>query len=406
MDDNEIYQCVFKNDWISIGTQAIQFDSNRVSCPTPIHQFSSGNVRLSLMKFPSNRTVATVSRFMFYNCSVYTSCTSCHSMGICQWCSNRCLSICTDKSSRECPGFDLLNSSTIFIESDQSIDIPLKFSSSIGSVLECRLNETIIGVINSLNHCRFPPMEQLHNQSMNLTVYENEIRIGIPKILHFYRCDRFDSCEICQWHSACSWCEGQCSANHSCPRNTQCISWKIEDFFPKILPMNGGTIVKIFFNELISENIMEMTLADLRCSIIKLGNPVECQSIRSNSTRQGLIKISFANSIILHSKQSIEYRRASIRTFHPTIAYEFGGQVIQVIGNDLLIGNSQEIFIGNVRCPLINQNLTCRFPSISSGLYNLTVRIDQQTILTNEIPIRVTPNPIVEDISPLTSFAR
>ena len=391
-----------------MSTQAIKLDFNSVSCPTPSNQFPSGKVRLSLIKSPSNRTVATLSQFTFYNCSLYPSCSLCHSIAVCQWCSNRCSSICTEKSPRECPSFDLVNSSNIFIESDQSIDIPLKFSHLIGSGLECRLNETIVGQIDPFNHCRFPLMDQLNNQSMNLTVYQNEILIGTSKVLHFYRCDLFDSCETCQLHSICSWCDGKCLSNrkNSCPRNPRCSSWKIEDFFPKILPINGGTIVKIFFNEFISEKIIEITLSDLPCLIFKLGNPTECQSIQSNSTRQGLIKISFENSIILHSKQSIEYRRSSFISFHPTIAYEFGGQLIQINGNDLIIGNSQEIFIGNIPCPLMNQNLTCRLPSISSGFYNLTIRIDQQTMITNAILFRVTPNPIVEDIYPLTSFAR
>ena len=418
LESDEIYQCIFQNEDLSIGTQAIQFDSTRVSCPTPPSNFFSSqqinedqwHVRLSLIKSPSNQTLASISSFTFYNCSFYHSCPSCHLTKVCQWCSDRCSSICMEKSSSECPSFDLVDSWKILIESDQSIEIPLMFSHPLGSTrLECRLNETIVGLIDQSNHCRFPPMDQLNNQTINLTVYQNEIPIGLPKTLHFYRCDALDSCEQCQFHSNCSWCDGKCSTNtkySSCLRNVQCTSWRIEDFSPRILPINGGTIVQIFFNQFISEKIIEITLSDISCSIFKSGNPTECQSNKSNSSRQGLIKISFENSIILHSQQSIEYRQSSFISFHPSIAYEFGGQILRISGNDLTIGHSRELFIGNHPCPLINQSLICRLPSISSGFYNLTVRIDQQTIVTNEIPFHVTPNPIIEDISPLTSFAR
>jgi hypothetical protein len=112
----------------------------------------------------------------------------------------------------------------------------------------------------------------------------------------------------------------------------------------------------------------------------------------------------------LFSKQFIEYRSSSIISFTPLIVYEFGGQILHIHGNNLILGNSQQIFLGNIQCMTIKQTitngLTCRLPSIASGFYNVTVVIDYQTILNNGIILNVTPNPIVQDINPLVSFAR
>ncbi len=232
--------------------------------------------------------------------------------------------------------------------------------------------------------------------------------MGLPIKMYLYRCDYSDTCEKCQSHKTCSWCQGKCSSNQ-CLMNSPCTSLKIEDFSPKILPINGETIVKISLNELINEKIVEITLADIPCLIIQRKTSIECQSNKSNSSRQGQIKIRFQNSIILFSKDIIEYRQSSIISINPLIIYEFGGQILHINGNNLIIGNSQKIFIGNIQCLTIkqpiNNALTCRLPSISSGFYNISIRIDKQTILNYGIMLQVTPNPIVQDINPLVSFA-
>ncbi len=372
-------------------------------------------VRLSVIKWPSNTSIATIPEFTFYNCSSYSSCESCRSEKICQWCSDRCSSICIEKSSTQCSTFNLIDPTNIFIESGQSIEIPLKFSNPIKSSLECRLNETIIGFIDENNLCQISKIPQIISENDQLTylsIYENNISIGIPIKLFLYRCDLYETCNKCQSKIKCSWCQGKCLSKNEnqCLTKSPCTSLKIQDFSPKILPINGETIVIISLNELINDKIIEITLADIPCLIIKSINRIECQSKQSNSSRQGLIKINFENSIIIYSKEFIEYRQSSIISFNPLIIYEFGGQILHINGNNLIIGNSQQIFIGNFQCLTIKQtitnSLTCRLPSISSGFYNVTVVIDQQTILNNGIILKVTPNPIVQDINPLISFAR
>jgi hypothetical protein len=92
------------------------------------------------------------------------------------------------------------------------------------------------------------------------------------------------------------------------------------------------------------------------------------------------------------------------------IVYEFGGQILHITGNNLIIGNYQQIFIGHSQCLTIKQTitnvLTCRLPSVSSGFYNVTVVIDNRAILNNGIVLRITPNSVVQDINPIITFAR
>ena len=368
-----------------------------------------------MIKWPSNTSIATIPEFTFYNCSSYISCESCRSQIGCQWCSDRCSSICTEKSVNECPSFGLIDPSNIYIESGQSIEIPLKLSNTKKSSFECRLNESISGFIDDNNHChisKIPEIISENDQLIYLSIYENNLPIGIPIKLLIYRCDLYESCDKCRSHSTCSWCQGKCLSKriNQCETSSSCTSLKIKDFSPKILPLNGETIVTIYLNEFISNDIIEITLADIPCLSKKFSNRIECLSSKSNSSRQGQIQIHFNNSIWIFSKDFIEYRQSSIISFNPQIVYEFGGQIIHINGNNLIIGNNQQILIGNSICMITKQTmnniLTCRLPSMLSGLYNITLIIDNKTILTNGISLKVTPNPIVQDINPINSFAR
>ena len=367
--------------------------------------------RLSIIKWPSNISIAIVPEFMFYNCSAYSSCVSCRSEIGCQWCSQRCSSMCTDPST-QCPSFNLVNPSEIFLESGRTSEIPLKFESSqSNSPIECRLNETISGIINSNNICLIPKVPEIkneNNQPVALTVYQNDVLIGQPIDMFIYRCDLYDSCDQCNRRKTCSWCQGRCSAN-KCSTNEQCTSLRIKDFSPKILPLNGKTMVTIYLNEDFNpKDITEILLIDRPCVIMNATKIIQCQSDRSNSSRKGRISIRFSNSIYILSKDDIEYRQSLISSINPMISYELGGQILHLNGENLFIGNKQKILIGDYQClkikPTLLNTLSCQLPSIVPGIYNITLLIDNQ-IITSEQSLTITPNPIVQDIDPTTSFA-
>jgi hypothetical protein len=322
--------------------------------------------------------------------------------------------MCSESLS-QCSSFSLLNPADIFLESGQSVEIPLKFDHfQFDNSTECRLNETIRGLVSPNNICFIPKVPEIinsNNQKIFLSIYQNNISIGLPIELFIYRCDLYSSCDQCNLRLKCSWCQGRClsKSTNPCSRNEQCTSLYIKDFSPKLIPLNGKTIVQIYLNEHFTEKIIEILLTDIPCLLTNSSNIIQCQSGLSNSPRKGQISIQFENSIFVLSKETIEYRQSSIISINPNIVYEYGGQILHINGQNLFIGNERKIFIGNYQCLQIEQRLpnilSCRLPSIQSGIYNITVNIDHQ-IINTELKLKVTPNPVVEDIDPTISFAR
>ena len=367
-----------------------------------------------MIKWPSNVRIATVAEFIFYSCSSHSSCLSCQRQRGCQWCSERCSSICLEPLTT-CQSFDLLHPFNRLIESDCSAEIPLQLDQAMKSSLDCRLNETLIGSIDEHNRChitRTPSLSLESNQSIYLSVYSNDRPLGRSIRMFLSRCDLLSTCEQCQKQMQCSWCQDQCFSRSEkrCSNNELCSSLRIKNVFPKRLPLGGETIVTIEFNELISHEVDHVTVANLPCSIIEVSARVTCRSNRSATSRQGPVEIRFRNSMTLRSKDSIEYRTSSIHSVNPKIAFEFGGQILHLSGKNLLIGNEQEIFVGHVLCATIPSTmanvLSCQLPALSSGIYNITLRLDKQTMIRSNDLFQVTPNPIVQDIYPTISFAR
>jgi len=416
LEHNEIYACIFKDKTMSINSPAIKYDHNRLSCPTPsskdlsIENQSHSKVRLSVIKSPSNISIAIVPEFTFYNCSFYSSCVSCREEVGCQWCSQRCSSICTEPAG-QCASFSLVNPLDIYLPSGESMDIRLNLNGiELSDSLECRLNETIRGKMNSNSICSFnqiPLIENENNQRIWFSIYENDVQIGHRIAMVIYRCDLYESCDQCQTRGKCSWCQGRCSTT-KCPVSEQCTSLRIRDFSPKILPLNGKTIVTIDLNENFNEKIEEIRIGNVRCAVLNSSERIQCRTERSHRPMKAQISIRFSKSIYILSKEMIEYRQISIKSVEPLVAYELPGQIVHFNGENLLIGNERKIFIGNYQClpikSMFANTLSCRLPSILPGFYNISLQIDEQTLNFNE-KFKITPNPIVQDIDPTVSFA-
>ena len=308
-----------------------------------------------------------------------------------------------------------MNSSNIFLHANHSAHIPLKFHSfPNNNHIECRLNETIRGLIDSNNICHISKIPQINNQNEQnvfLTIYKNNILIGLPLKMFIYRCDFYDTCDKCNLRLKCSWCQARCSLKsiNQCLVDEQCTSLRIKDFTPKLIPLNGKTIVKIYLNEHFNENIIEIFLAGVPCLVTHSLNVITCQSQTSNSTRKGPISIRFSKSIFILSKEEIEFCQSSIISINPTIVYESGGQILHISGRNLFIGNERKIFIGDYQClqirEIFSNILSCRLPPIRPNIYNITLKIDHQ-IVNGGKSLRVTPKPIIENVNPTNSFAR
>ena len=371
-------------------------------------------VRLSIIKWPSNISIAIVPEFTLYNCSAYSSCLTCRAEIGCQWCSQRCSAMCNEPVS-QCPSVSLINSSDIFFQADQSAQIPLKFESlSMDYPMDCRLNETIVGSIDSKAICSFskvPQIDEENNQPISLTIHQNDVLIGQSLDLFIFRCDFYESCDQCNAREQCFWCRGRCSmkTNEKCSINEQCTSLRMTDFYPKIIPCNGKTIITIDFNEDLPETIVEIRLIDQLCSItMNSSKRIQCQATISNTSKKGQISIQLTNSIYILSKDSIEYRQPLIMSITPRITYQSSERLIHLHGENLLLGNERKILLGNFPCLIIKSSLlnslSCRLPMIRPGVYNITLHVDEQ-IVSSEQTLKITGNPLVQDIDPTVSFA-
>lgn len=166
----------------------------------------------------------------------------------------------------------------------------------------------------------------------------------------------------------------------------------------------------ISLNEPFNEHLGEPTLADVPCAVLNVSNGlIRCRAAPIDSPRQGEIRLRLDNSVLLLSKETIEYRQTAVKTLGPRRIYEYGGQTLQLTGDNLLIGNQQKLFVGHFQCvqtkSIGGPNLfTCRLPAMTPGVYNVTLTIDDEAIPLEENFV-VTPNPSVQDIDPTVSFA-
>ena len=416
LEHQEIYQCLFADPSISVNSQAIKLDPNRLSCPTPRGVNVSAterSVRLSVIKWPSNVTIGSVAQFTFFNCSSQTSCSTCRAQPGCQWCSPRCSSLCTESVLSPCSSFALRSPSNVYLESEGAANIPLQFTAVDLSVqpVECRLNETLGVLLAGEATCRFARLPSLttkeNDQPVSFNVYQNHISLGRALTLFIYRCDLYPSCERCQSRPNCHWCQGRCSSS-PCPSNEQCTSLRLKDFFPKILPLHGESLLTIELNEVLTETIVDVSLADIPCRVINVSKIILCRAQPVNGPRQGLISLRLANSVFLLSQQTIEYRTTILQSISPKFVYEAGGQVLHLQGENLLSGNDQVLLIGHVPCPALKPSsstrYSCRVPAMISGMFNISFQQDRQ-VLTMEEKLVVTPNPSIQDIDPTVSFA-
>ena len=320
-----------------------------------------------------------------------------------------------NEPSNQCPSVSLGNSSENFIPAGQAFQIPLRFEALTGnSPMECRLNGTILGSIDSKNLCSFsriPELNDENHRAVFLTIHQNEILIGQPLELFIFRCDFYQSCDQCHARQQCSWCQGRCSTKSmdKCSINEQCTSLIIKNFSPKIIPLNGKTIISFDLNEDLKEKILEIRLIDQPCLLMNSSNRIQCQASVSNRSKKGQISIRLTNSIYLLSKDEIEYRQPLIISINPRITYQSSGRFLHLHGENFFMGNEQKIILGNSVCPMMKSTfpntLSCRLPSILPGIYNITLQIDEQ-IIPGEQTLKITGNPLVQDIDPTVSFAR
>jgi hypothetical protein len=275
--------------------------------------------------------------------------------------------------------------------------------------------------------CKRSPIVELiagHVLNMSLSLMTCPSNTSVTQAVPFvlFNCSFHSSCASCNGHVACRWCSNRCSANCVEPTSpcqslsVSDSSFRIRQFSPRRVVCAGGTQLTIDFDQIVVEDIERVFVARLPCQLfVRLSTGVQCRSAASTSPRRGPIEIHMRHSnVIVVSNDSIDYVQPVISHVTPRRVFEYGGQLLHLIGHDLLVGHERRVFIGPYECIAVdadtdtdtNNVLSCQLPSMPSALYNVTVRFDTTTIVVSESPLLVTPNPVVRLVSPRRSFVR
>ncbi|KAG7224369.1 hypothetical protein INR49_004711 [Caranx melampygus] len=375
--------------------------------------------------------------FIYYNCSVLNSCTSCvSSVFPCHWCKYRhvCTNNLQDCSFQEgrvsnmegCP--QILPTSDILVPAGMVRPITLRARNlpqpqSGQKNYECVFN--IQGKVQRIPAVRFnSSCIQCQNTSY---WYEGDEAGDLPVDFSIR-----SSCGQCLKAPAafeCGWCTEtrKCLLHQHCPspelnwmhhgrHNLRCSHPRISKINPLTGPREGGTRVTIEGENLGLQvkEIAHVQVAGVRC------NPVPLQYISAER-----IVCDMAEALLPHSPGgpvelcigvcSAEYRTLSTQTYsfvspsfsrvRPEKGPVSGGTRLTVTGRHLDAGSTVTVFIDKEECLFVkrtNREIICITPaSISgSGPAPIHLMIDRAEVTSSETKYIYTEDPTITSIEP------
>ena len=186
-------------------------------------------------------------------------------------------------------------------------------------------------------------------------------------------------------------------------------------------PPEGGTIITIEGSNLgtsVDDLKGRVKVGEQDCRVLTLKNSVEATCVvpplvNPRATNASVIllptnrrkKISSRNILTFH------YVDFSVLDFNPNKGIASGGSLVRIRGHNLHIGSKVEAFFDDVPCQ-VNQrhrssnNIICTTGSVGQErvAQNLTIFIDNAK-RTLSSPFFYTPDPIVHEVKPLSTFA-
>ncbi|XP_046895788.1 plexin A3 [Hypomesus transpacificus] len=429
----------------------------------PPHTQTYGDKRIVKLSLKSKETghKFITTDFIYYNCSVLQSCTSCVSSPFpCNWCKYR--HICTNNlaecsfqegrvSGMEgCP--QILPTSDILVPAGVVRPITLRARNlpqpqSGQKNYECVFNiqgksQRIPAVRfnSSCIQCQNTSYWYEGDESGDLPVdfsivWDGDFFIDKPPNMKalLYKCEaQRSSCGQCLKASAefeCGWCldSRKCLLRQHCPvaeqnwmhhgrHNLRCSHPRITKIRPLTGPREGGTLVTIE-GENLGLQVREIThvqVAGVRCI------PVPADYISAER-----IVCDMAEALLPHSPGgfvelcigvcSAEYRTQSSQTYSfvtPTLTHVrpergpvSGGTRLTVAGIHLEAGSNVRVFIAQEECLFVkrtNREIVCVTPASQSGSGPASIRllIDKAEVTSTEIRYIYTEDPTILSIEP------
>ncbi len=240
-------------------------------------------------------------------------------------------------------------------------------------------------------------------------------------------------CTLCSLKSSlhgCGWCpQVGCVSASRCPTKSiiigegeQCPGPEIFLVSPTSGPPEGGTIMTLEGSNLgtsVDDLRGRIKIGGQDCKVLALRNAVEatCVVPPQADMRQPNVSVillpsnrhrgRLASNLRLH----YHYLDYSLSDFSPTKGAASGGSLVRISGSNLHIGTRVEAFFDEVPCTVDQRHrsagtILCKTGAVGQErvAQNLTVAIDG-ALRTLSAPFFYTPDPIVHDVKPLTSFA-
>ncbi|KAI1715743.1 plexin cytoplasmic rasGAP domain-containing protein [Ditylenchus destructor] len=249
-----------------------------------------------------------------------------------------------------------------------------------------------------------------------------------------YKCAQLaPNCGLClgldTQNFECGWCDEdlRCSHPESCPGGwltkgsgtPVCPHPRIDDFYPKKGPINGGTKITITGVNLgltFADIRESVRVASAKCDVIESeyvsSTRIVCHT-RAPSTRQKqgqhvVFKLRDDRKYTAVSSQTFTYANPVITSFQPFRGPRSGGTDLTILGADLDSGSSFNLTIGNIPCQVIHRTsstVVCRTgPAPFERPEHLILTADGTQIKVDNVQFQYTSNPIIDRVQRPTSI--
>lgn len=429
------------------------------------HSPDADSIQLDI-RFANLGTTLLTTHLKLLDCAKAESCGACTSHPDCHWCLNS--NTCVAANDRECFQYVRGRSEGVAsvacpklqsLSSDYRVpnDVPIRLQMSFEHLPSYYNTAKAFWCLVHIEEAKFKVSAQMFWDNATIVCDETlfnynaplaEIQAKVSVLVNprgdvldtqsvtVYKCSALGSyrgsqdCTLCsarRTSHGCSWCPSTgCVSQGQCPdklpvsaNGEQCPGPEIFLIRPTSGPPQGGTVLTIEGSNLgtsVSDLRGRIKIGGRDCTVLALRNSVEATCLTppafpDKSPNATVVLRGRNNGKGRISRIQFHYLNFSLTDFSPTKGAASGGALVRIRGQNLHIGTKVSAFLDEVPCTVDQRHRSASVMLCTTGsvgvervAQNLTVVIDGG-IRTLSSPFFYTPDPIIHEIKPLTSFA-
>lgn len=415
------FLCAFTIADKTLTTEAVK-KTNGVGCITPRTDFlpsipaGQHNITAKLSVRSTNGPDFVTTKFMFFDCNTYSSCTQCVSSDFpCDWCvdGHRCTHDTAENCRNDilitgvsrvgpsfrsgpafCPTINGTNTGSreILVASNSKKAVNVKVHIVGQFIAQTRfvcqfniegrmasVNAQLLGDVIYCDPMEFSYTSRLSNINASFAViWGGSKPLDNPENVHvnIYRCrDLANNCGLClalPEKYGCGWCQSshRCEIFEQCDkglgtwlnRNHTCPNPEITSFQPKSGPWEGGTNVTINginLGKTFKDIYGGVSVAGITCqpyeSLYNRTTQIVCQVDGPGTvgSREGPVIVKIED-FRGQSKDNYQFVDPVIRSISPLQGPRSGGTILHIIGSHMNAGSRIEAFIDDLPCRIIS----------------------------------------------------